>query len=52
MSINRWMGKENVVHFTQEYHSALKKNEIYKKVFGFRMRNIKQGGPNPARTKN
>ena len=52
MSINRWTGKENGVHFTQEYHSALKKNEIYKKVFGFRMHNTKQGGPNPDRKKN
>ena len=28
MSINRWMDKEDVVHITMDYYSAIKKNEI------------------------
>ena len=27
LKINRWMDKENVVHITLEYYSAIEKNE-------------------------
>lgn len=40
-----------MAHDTWEYYSALKKKEIYKKMYGFRMHSTKQGDPNPERKK-
>ena len=35
MSIDRWMGKEDVAHiYTMEYYSAVKKNAIWSNIDG------------------